>query len=400
MSLTTFDEQQLDEIEALESIYGQDFTVVCGDPPRVLRLSLGNHLVVVTLPREYPTAPPHYEITPHKDGPTVHDVQKLAEIHSAADGEVCLYESFQWISEKFSQCPSPAACEEEVHTHQIPGVPESGATQRSGEGCADDECSELPVHLNQRQLAALMTSLSVSGFIACSREEHVHASEGITVIVSTTATVLVSAQGVEANAIAAFLALELEIAPNCAAFGARLIQAVKDMRHMASDGPGEEVHDNEDEVDESTAQSRCRAKLPSAADLSCDIWPEGIQKINSGRRIVIYTWGDALMKRSALKARGSQFDINAKPLSGRGGGADIRKYNALQDPKIMLNVASSLAEERGRLMLKQTVRKIEEEDLQIISTYCSKGRHRSVSLALLLKLMYYPHATIEHLTIK
>jgi hypothetical protein len=65
-----------------------------------------------------------------------------------------------------------------------------------------------------------------------------------------------------------------------------------------------------------------------------------------------------------------------------------------------VNVASSMAEERGRLMLRQTVRKIEEEDLHTISTFCSKGRHRSVSAAVLLKLIYFPNATIEHLTIK
>merc|ERR1711935_491123 len=113
----------------------------------------------------------------------------------------------------------------------------------------------------------------------------------------------------------------------------------------------------------------------------------------------IYTWGDALMKKTALKARRSQFDVNAKPLNGRGGGADT-KQNALQDHRIVANVAGSLADARGMQLLVQTLRKIEEEDLSTISTFCTKGRHRSVSLALLLKHGFYPHATIEHLTIK
>ena len=50
-----------------------------------------------------------------------------------------------------------------------------------------------------------------------------------------------------------------------------------------------------------------------------------------------------------------------------------------QDGRITLNVASCLASER-LTMLQNTIRKIEEEDLHCVSVFCSKGRHRSVSL--------------------
>ena len=93
-----------------------------------------------------------------------------------------------------------------------------------------------------------------------------------------------------------------------------------------------------------------------------------------------------------------QFNINAKPLTGYGGGANIRK-NALQDRRIMLNVAASMSEGHGLRLLANAVRKIEQEDLKCISVFCAKGRHRSVSLATLLKLIYYPRATVTHLTI-
>ncbi len=45
----------------------------------------------------------------------------------------------------------------------------------------------------------------------------------------------------------------------------------------------------------------------------------------------------------------------------------------------MLNVASCLGSAR-LAMLCNAVRKIEEEDLQCVSVFCSQGRHRSVSL--------------------
>jgi hypothetical protein len=45
----------------------------------------------------------------------------------------------------------------------------------------------------------------------------------------------------------------------------------------------------------------------------------------------------------------------------------------------MLNVASCLSGERLP-MLRSIIRKIEEEDLHCVSVFCTKGRHRSVSL--------------------
>ena len=76
-------------------------------------------------------------------------------------------------------------------------------------------------------------------------------------------------------------------------------------------------------------ESRCRAKLPSPEELSAMIWGDGDRQIDPSRQLHIYTWGDHLMKASALKTRGSQWNINAKPLNGRGGGANVHK-NALQ----------------------------------------------------------------------
>lgn len=147
-------------------------------------------------------------------------------------------------------------------------------------------------------------------------------------------------------------------------------------------------------------EARCRAKLPGIDEQSQLIWPDGKMKINRDRELLVYTWGDKLMKVTAVKTckPPSQLDVNAKPLNGRGGGADL-KQNALRDDRIVLNVASSLAEGDGARLLRNLLRRIEEDDLHCISVFCSKGRHRSVSLALLLQL-YYPHRQLKHLTIK
>ena len=117
------------------------------------------------------------------------------------------------------------------------------------------------------------------------------------------------------------------------------------------------------------------------------------------RALTIYTWGDALSSKAALRQLGSQLDVNAKPLNGRGGGANTR-YNALQDTRIMRNVVSSMCEGTGVLMLKRTVASVEADDLHTISVFCTKGRHRSVSMAEVLRARYYPRAEVKHLTIR
>ena len=125
----------------------------------------------------------------------------------------------------------------------------------------------------------------------------------------------------------------------------------------------------------------------------------GVGKVDTERELTIYTYGDKLKTKAALNQMGCQFHVNAKPLNGRGGGADT-KQNALQDERIMRNVASSLCEGIGLVILQQTLAKVELEGLSCISIFCSKGRHRSVSMAELLRMQYYPNARVVHLTIR
>ena len=45
------------------------------------------------------------------------------------------------------------------------------------------------------------------------------------------------------------------------------------------------------------------------------------------------------------------------------------------------------------------VEKIERDDLYAVSINCTKGRHRSVAAAEILRKVFYKEAKVEHLTI-
>ena len=66
-----------------------------------------------------------------------------------------------------------------------------------------------------------------------------------------------------------------------------------------------------------------------------------------------------------------------------------RYYTAA--PNLHLPVPSLLA------LLAAT--QVEHSNLSCISINCTKGRHRSVAAAEILKKTYYPNATVKHLTI-
>ena len=91
--------------------------------------------------------------------------------------------------------------------------------------------------------------------------------------------------------------------------------------------------------------------------------------------------------------------FNAKPLNGRGGGADLKR-NATQDARIVRNVCASMAGGEGLEWLRRVVRAIEAEDLHCASVFCSQGRHRSVSAALILRSRYYPNAEFVPLNMR
>ena len=136
-------------------------------------------------------------------------------------------------------------------------------------------------------------------------------------------------------------------------------------------------------------------KLPSVEALEKQIG----RSIETGRKLHIITWGDKRVRKCNITQMGAEAHFNAKPLDGRGGGADL-KMNATQDPRIVRNVVQSMTSGVGAMWLERAINKIEQSDLHCISTFCAQGRHRSTSSALILKAKYYPNATLEHVKMK
>ncbi len=123
--------------------------------------------------------------------------------------------------------------------------------------------------------------------------------------------------------------------------------------------------------------------IPTPDELGC----------TTDRKLLILTWGRALLKGTPQQ---SERNFNAGVLNGRGGSINLRKLNGLSD------------EIQGRISrcslfptwIKMVIDKIEDDDLMCISINCTKGRHRSVAAAEILKKVYYPAAQIDHLTIR
>lgn len=108
------------------------------------------------------------------------------------------------------------------------------------------------------------------------------------------------------------------------------------------------------------------------------------------RELTIYTWGKLYRKWKPTESEKNysvemisirDYNMNLKRING--------KSNELQNKIILdqkfINVINSI------------VKLIEDNDYKVISISCEHGRHRSVAIAEILKKLYYPQASIQHL---
>lgn len=117
-----------------------------------------------------------------------------------------------------------------------------------------------------------------------------------------------------------------------------------------------------------------------------------VGKYDPERPLTIYTWGKRLKKS---KPHQSQKNFNASVLNGRAKGIDLRTTNGLSlDIQRVVSRCTAF-----KTWINMCVGKIEADNLHTISINCSKGRHRSVAAAEILKKSYYPNSNIIHLTI-
>jgi hypothetical protein len=399
--------RQHDELEALKAIYPDEFTEINAGEYQISMTGSSSFALRFVLPASYPSNNPPYAGI-HCESlhqPLLVTDQRLQEEILRiweGNGEV-FFELISWLTEQ----------EQEVqYRHTNIGGQKPGHGWEHGMG-------QMQEHEQQR--LDLLISADCQNSIVASLQDAGYEKHGICFIhdheprcevellesdldAGSKFLVTVTAAGLGGDEIANFVAMELA-ADRPLEFGAQLLEGVSSMLHMSgaqavtaesdSSGATGGLDTGADEL-----LARALEKLPSVEEIRAHPrWVDSELSIQRHRQLHIYTWGDALMKKTALKSRSSQFDVNAKPLNGRGGGADT-KHNALQDKRIVLNVAASLADARGMQLLVQTLRKIEEEDLHTMSVFCTKGRHRSVSLAVLLQHGFYPNAIVEHLTIR
>ena len=110
------------------------------------------------------------------------------------------------------------------------------------------------------------------------------------------------------------------------------------------------------------------------------------------RSITIITWGRGAHHKKGYPPVKTERNFNAAIISDRPYNIDIRKINgrngALQD--------AFYSNREFQDFIDSIVNQIEMLDLHVVSINCSKGRHRSVAAAELLKRLFYPRADVHH----
>eukprot|EP00929_Paragymnodinium_shiwhaense_P055508 TRINITY_DN27806_c0_g1_i1.p1 TRINITY_DN27806_c0_g1~~TRINITY_DN27806_c0_g1_i1.p1 ORF type:complete len:390 (+),score=86.41 TRINITY_DN27806_c0_g1_i1:73-1170(+) len=223
--------------------------------------------------------------------------------------------------------------------------------------------------------SALDAALLSAGFQRCSEPSasvsiFAHSDKGLTAEV-TSSELQMTVDGIDAEDLTDWATMQL--AEDASHFGDRFVAWATAQR---SAEPGF------DETSEAGETIDGLDFLPSVEQM-------GVQ---TDREVLIYTWGKALRKSAPPD---SQCNFNAGILNGRGGGADLRTMNGTSD-EVQRNVASCGLFPRW---IEMVINKIEKTPCHTISINCTKGRHRSVAAAEILRKFYYPNAVLRHLTI-
>ena len=111
---------------------------------------------------------------------------------------------------------------------------------------------------------------------------------------------------------------------------------------------------------------------------------------NDTRKLIIYTWGRKMRKK---QPEASQKNFNAAILNGKRKDVNLKKLDGRSEEVQQVVVKCKMFPS----FVLGVVENVEKENLTCISVNCSKGRHRSVAGALLLKKYYYPEAEVIHL---
>lgn len=431
-------QKQLRELRARDEVLSAKITallpqIVAAEEQAVATLipSLVNAEVVAGAALEEPRQPQHEMASPsrvRRRGPSI-EVHKCDECIASASAECAAYTSKPGevdapesvvptgkaqttvtALEKASAPRAPAAV--------APGAPLAPSSENRG---AAEERIALALAIDEprapapeMRMLSLEDSFVAAGFIR-DGFQWTHTEHQIIVIECQGEDGLpyVMAKGVADEDMEAWLdSLDFHSSMD---FGGRLVAWVLDHLFMSSEGAdpkpgGKDVEDDDcdDDDDEGSDDAdwghyeplkHYLDRLPSTAQIQAALTEAKI-KVNLDktrhRELVIYTWGD---KNGFTKAGISQkvgkpkLHINAKPLNGHGGSC---RMNAVQDSRIVKRVCASMQRDNGKWLVDR-VKQIEKVGAGCFSVFCSKGRHRSVSAAIILRELLYPNAKLVHL---
>jgi len=360
-----------DERDVLESMYMEDFEA--GTDPRSGRVAWRIRMpdvgvtFIAKLPSGYPDcseAPTlALEFEPWPAGGDAFAARMAKELTQRWDvGQTCVVDWVLHVRDALGDNPPELGAGGAAAAAVTEGEASGGAhaTEAAGTGI---------VPLDAASAKAIGPSLTAAGFEAHGGSVFGHARQGITVEVG--AELSITVDGIESEDLSDWATAQLEA--DAQAFGERLVQWVIAQR---SEEPG---FTEEDAGEDNGGGLQ---HLPSKAEVGA----------TDTRELLVYTWGKALRKSAPPD---SEHNFNAGILNGRGGGADLRTMNGLSD-EVQSNVASCGLFPRW---ISMVCAKVEHSNCKVISINCTKGRHRSVAAAEILKKQYYPNAQLKHLTI-
>ena len=166
-----------------------------------------------------------------------------------------------------------------------------------------------PLYLKPEQTDLLRDSLIRAGFRRYG-DVFVHSKSAVTIELKGLC-ISVDAKGLSEGDVCEFLRNDIDSDSTMMDVGKHLLKAVNDMRIMSSTEADAEASDavtatTVDPSDSGFFEQRCEEKLPTRSQLSQHIWPDGSCQIDGSRNLVIFTFGDKIMKKTAIRARGSQ----------------------------------------------------------------------------------------------
>lgn len=117
-------------------------------------------------------------------------------------------------------------------------------------------------------------------------------------------------------------------------------------------------------------------------------------KHDNNRKLFIVVWGRRIRKSVPAEYK-IEKNFNAAVLHGKKAGVDWRQSGKSEEVRKAVMKGSAFPS-----FIESMVTIIEKENLFRISINCAKGRHRSVTCAIVLHKYYYPRTEIKYLEIK